>query len=604
MIGDPDRADGEEIVFDFGAEGSGFQFWGDYWYVKDFTVTNTADGQKGIQVAGSNNVFEQIYLYKNGNTGLQISGVSTEPFSMWPANNLILNCTSFNNKDAAEEDADGFAAKLTCGEGNIFYGCISAYNADDGWDCFAKTATGSIGSVTLINCVAYRNGYIIEDDGTVRESGNGNGFKLGGSALSGYHRLINSIAYDNKAKGIDSNSCPDIQVENCTSYNNGSYNVALYSNSGIKTDFSAKGVISYRVDYKEDVLEQIKLNQKDGSTTLESANNYFWKGTESVNKDNAKITSDMFVSLDTSIAPTRNADGTINMHGVLQLTSAAPSDAGARFENYTLDYIRNLMNAAYNPNLVDSNDTITDSTVSDTIPETALTDAVKQATGCTTVSALKTYLADAIVNSTGAKEKLSGVPSDNTKVVDVVVKISFNGGKSWVVATPENFPKAGVDVYIPYPANTNGSGYDFVIGHLITADCNGLKAGTIEYFSPEKTDNGLKIHIMSASPFVIGWKEVEDSDDDDEPTVLNLANKSLVGKKGPKTFDYSDYVPVVPMPELAVTENIAAGTVATNVAITTDATGFAYKAAVAAAAAVASLAVLAYTVIRRKKKEQ
>ncbi|UKI49487.1 MAG: hypothetical protein L6U99_12615 [Clostridium sp.] len=37
----------------------------------------------------------------------------------WPANNLILNCTPFNNSDATGENADGFAAKLTCGN-NIF----------------------------------------------------------------------------------------------------------------------------------------------------------------------------------------------------------------------------------------------------------------------------------------------------------------------------------------------------------------------------------------------------------------------------------------------------------------------------------------------------
>ena len=59
---------------------------------------------------------------------------------------------------------------------------------------------------------------------TVLMTGNGNGFKMGGSSMSGYHKLINSVAFDNKAKGIDSNSCPDIQVTNSTSYNNGGSN--------------------------------------------------------------------------------------------------------------------------------------------------------------------------------------------------------------------------------------------------------------------------------------------------------------------------------------------------------------------------------------------
>ena len=57
--------------------------------------------------------------------------------------------------------------------------------------------------------MAYGNGYL--EDGT--DAGNGNGFKMGGSSITGYHTLINSVAFGNKAKGIDSNSCPDIQVK-------------------------------------------------------------------------------------------------------------------------------------------------------------------------------------------------------------------------------------------------------------------------------------------------------------------------------------------------------------------------------------------------------
>ena len=75
------------------------------------------------------------------------------------AYNLILNCTSYGNADAGYEDADGFAAKLTVGDGNVFDGCISYNNADDGWDLFAKVQSGSIGAVTIKNSVAYGNGY-------------------------------------------------------------------------------------------------------------------------------------------------------------------------------------------------------------------------------------------------------------------------------------------------------------------------------------------------------------------------------------------------------------------------------------------------------------
>ena len=56
----------------------------------------------------------------------------------WPSYNLILNCTSYGNADAGYEDADGFAAKLTVGDGNVFDGCIAHHNADDGWDLIRK----------------------------------------------------------------------------------------------------------------------------------------------------------------------------------------------------------------------------------------------------------------------------------------------------------------------------------------------------------------------------------------------------------------------------------------------------------------------------------
>ncbi len=36
------------------------------------------------------------------------------------------------------ENADGFAAKLTCGEGNVFEDVYHIATLDEGWDLFAK----------------------------------------------------------------------------------------------------------------------------------------------------------------------------------------------------------------------------------------------------------------------------------------------------------------------------------------------------------------------------------------------------------------------------------------------------------------------------------
>ncbi|HLS74132.1 MAG TPA: hypothetical protein VK046_10200, partial [Actinomycetaceae bacterium] len=49
-----------------------------------------------------------------------------------------------------------------------------------------------------------------------------------------------------------------------------------------------------------------------------------------VNVDGVAVADDWFVSLDTDIRPTIAEDGSIDMGGLLELTDAAPSDAGAR----------------------------------------------------------------------------------------------------------------------------------------------------------------------------------------------------------------------------------------------------------------------------------
>ena len=329
MIADPQAT--ERPVFDFNSACAGMVLAGDYWYFYGFDVTKSADAQKGIQLSGSHCTLDRIDAYKNGNTGIQISRYMTyDKFEDWPSDDLILNCTSYLNADKGYEDADGFAAKLTVGNNVVFDGCISYYNADDGWDLFAKVETGSIGMVTVKNSVAYKNGYVLDAEGKDVDAGNGNGFKLGGSSISGHHRLINCVAFDNKCKGIDSNSCPDIEVENCTSFNNESFNVALYTNDAANTDFSASGIISYRSN--TNVAENLKLRGTQDETKVYGTNNYYWdtQTRTSKNTEGVAVADDWFVSLDTSKVPTRNADGTINMNGLLELTDKAPADAGAR----------------------------------------------------------------------------------------------------------------------------------------------------------------------------------------------------------------------------------------------------------------------------------
>lgn len=226
---------GSRVILDFSKQkfdstNRGIQLTGDYWHFYGIEVTGAGDN--GMYVAGSNNIIEFCQFYKNRDTGLQIGrgGNSDNTIDTWPSNNLIKNCTSFDNYDEPTlgENADGFAAKLTVGYGNVFDGCIAYRNSDDGWDLYAKEDSGNIGTVALYNCVSFENGFLPDshegNDGNQTfntVNGDGIGFKLGGSTMEGDVYVENCLAFNNKLHGFGDNSNPGvIQMKNCTAINN------------------------------------------------------------------------------------------------------------------------------------------------------------------------------------------------------------------------------------------------------------------------------------------------------------------------------------------------------------------------------------------------
>lgn len=217
---------GAKVVFDFTGQAvdganRGFVLDGSYWHFYGFEITKAGDN--GMLLSGDNNIIEMMVFNNNQDTGLQISRYQTSynTIAQWPSNNLIKNCTSKNNcDDATMENADGFAAKLTCGEGNVFDGCMSYNNSDDGWDLYAKTETGPIGVVTIKNCIAFRNGFT--EDGRGYGDADGNGFKLGGGGVGTRHIVENCLAFENLNCGFTDNNNPLFgEMKDCTAYNNG-----------------------------------------------------------------------------------------------------------------------------------------------------------------------------------------------------------------------------------------------------------------------------------------------------------------------------------------------------------------------------------------------
>ena len=323
---------------------------GSYWHFYDIDICNAGDN--GMLLSGDNNIIELCQFYANHDSGLQISryNTSADMIDLWPSNNLILNCTAFDNKDEATcENADGFAAKLTCGEGNVFDGCISYCNSDDGWDLYAKPATGSTGVVTIKNCVAFGNGKLTNGEGSA--NGDMNGFKLGGSnkQCPTPHVVTNCIAFNNGATGFtDNGNGGAVTLTNCTSVNNGMYNAAKANYMCYRTskDAAYTNLLSF-AEKKTTATDQFL------GTVSHTLYHYKGVGTYWVNNwlctDGAKtkysgsegadytVSASDFVS--TQIpgydAATgaytadyhsifRNADGSINLSGLYEVSSDSP----------------------------------------------------------------------------------------------------------------------------------------------------------------------------------------------------------------------------------------------------------------------------------------
>ncbi|MBO0722384.1 MAG: right-handed parallel beta-helix repeat-containing protein, partial [Blastocatellia bacterium] len=208
---------------------------------------------------------------------------------------------SYDNYDPDNgEDADGFACKLTTGPGNVFRGCISHNNIDDGWDLYTKSDTGPISPVTIEDCVSYNNGML--STGNTTNDSDGNGFKLGGEDIPVNHIVRRSIAFGNKKHGFTYNSNPgSITVTNNTSYNNGDENFAFNEGTHIFTNN----------------LSFMGTNSDHTTGTDVSGSNCWWKNGVSVNALGLVVSAADFISLTPAIS--RNADGSINLGNFLKL---------------------------------------------------------------------------------------------------------------------------------------------------------------------------------------------------------------------------------------------------------------------------------------------
>ena len=337
---------GENVVWDFSGQKTdgasrGVVLDGSYWHWYGFEITKAGDN--GMLLSGNSNKIEKMVFNDNQDTGLQLSRYRTDATNIadWPTNNLILNCTSKNNcDDLTMENADGFAAKLTCGEGNVFDGCLSYNNSDDGWDLFAKEATGPIGVVTIQNCVAFRNGFTEFGEGY--GDCDGNGFKLGGSGIGSAHIVKNCLAFENLHCGFTDNNNPKLgKLINCTAVNNngegkGKPNFSCYRCTDPGADFdNLMSIYNSEVFISDVKLKGGASNDKYVGTYANGV--YYNSGYYRVDKDTAIKNGDKigtkyegpkasdFISMTKAPAQGtdfhtawRNADGSLNLGGLYE----------------------------------------------------------------------------------------------------------------------------------------------------------------------------------------------------------------------------------------------------------------------------------------------
>lgn len=167
------------------SSGWGVKCNGSYWNITSMVIKNAPDCGLVFQTGGYNYVYN-VTTSGNGDSGLQIYNGSHH--------NNVSYCISNDNYDSQNggENADGFACKLSAGEGNLFDHCTANHNSDDGWDLYGQPY-----SVKITNCTATNNGY--------GSNGDGNGFKLGSAGQNVAHTVTNCTANNNKAWGYDGN---------------------------------------------------------------------------------------------------------------------------------------------------------------------------------------------------------------------------------------------------------------------------------------------------------------------------------------------------------------------------------------------------------------
>ncbi len=299
--------EGETPVFDFskvrpgGVRICAFLIAGGNITLQGFEITGvqvtipTAHTQSEcIRVESSHNVFRQLKMHDGMGIGLYMIKNAGD--------NLVENCDAYNNcglDQGSIGNIDGFGCHVGKGAtGNVFRGCRSWNNSDDGYDCIHCAEP-----VTFDHCWAMDSGW---------QGGDGNGFKISGWAGTPVGNLPNPIprhtvtfclSVHNKAHGFYANHQPGGAAN---WYNNTAYTNHINFDMLERTSDNAKDipgvneVLHNNLGYKAVGEEVHDLNETGAKVSHNS-----WTM-------NVTVKDSDFVSLDPkSLTGPRQADGSL-----------------------------------------------------------------------------------------------------------------------------------------------------------------------------------------------------------------------------------------------------------------------------------------------------
>ena len=332
----------EKPILDFRNEANktnGVKVGGSYLHIKGITIRYA--GYKGIWLEESKYcILEGLDVYGCCNAGIQLRSGGY---------NMVINCDSHDNFDYQDNggNADGFADKQgdAC-PGNIYIGCRSWNNSDDGWDSFGRVTSGT--PTVYINCITYNNGpatfdltshprvlgkdadlscFVGKDIANFPNGGNPNGFKVGGNGTKHNVELYRCLAVGHRSKGFDQNNNAGImKVINCTAYKNkynygfgNKYAYTMYAYNNVALAYTSGGSNWQRYD----------------GATVKQGNNTWNSGYSCTEAD--------FEGLDVTgiIFAERNADGTLPETAQFHLKATATNliDKGKDFTDFEGEHI-------------------------------------------------------------------------------------------------------------------------------------------------------------------------------------------------------------------------------------------------------------------------